>query len=59
MWRDAEALRQFVQHTPHDKVMKGLLPDMRQTEFVRWKAKGSTVPLDWDAAKERIRERQT
>lgn len=58
VWEDAEALRRFVRHTPHDKVMKDLLPDMGQTEFVRWKAKGSSVPLDWGAAKERIRERQ-
>jgi quinol monooxygenase YgiN len=59
VWEDAEALRRFVQNTPHDKVMEDLLPDMAQTEFVRWEAKGSSVPPDWGAAKERIRGRQT
>jgi hypothetical protein len=57
VWEDAEALRRFVQQTPHDKVMEDLLPDMGQTAFVRWKAKGASVPPDWVAAKERIRER--
>jgi hypothetical protein len=59
VWEDAEALRRFVHRTPHDEVMRDLLPDMEQTEFVRWKAKGSSVPPDWGAAKERVRERQT
>jgi hypothetical protein len=57
VWEDAEALRRFVQQTPHDKVMEDLLPDMGQTAFVRWKAEGSSVPPDWITAKERIRER--
>lgn len=59
VWEDAQALRRFVEKTPHDKVMKDLLPDMGQTEFVRWKEQGSSVPPDWGAAKERIRELQT
>ena len=59
VWEDAEALRSFVHHTPHDKVMIDLLPDMGQTEFVQWKARGTTIPPDWRAAKERVRERQT
>ena len=36
-----------------------LLPEMGQTEFVQWKAKGASVPPDWGAAKERVRELQT
>jgi hypothetical protein len=59
VWEDAEALRSFVHRAPHEKIMKDQLPDMRQTEFVRWKAKGSSVPPDWGAAKERVRERRT
>ncbi len=59
VWEDAEALRRFVHRAPHEKIMRDLLPDMRQTEFVRWKAKGSSVPPDWGAAKERVRERRT
>ena len=59
VWEDAQALRRFVHHKPHDKVMTDLLPDMGKTEFVRWKASGSSIPPDWGAAKERVRERQT
>jgi heme-degrading monooxygenase HmoA len=58
VWEDAEALRRFVHRDPHDEVMRDLLPDMGQTEFVRWKASGSSVAPAWEAAKERIRERQ-
>src|SRR4028119_2516103 len=56
---DAVALRRFVHRAPHEEIMRDPLPDMRQTEFVQWKAKGSSVPPDWDAAKERVRERRT
>ena len=59
VWEDTEALRRFVHRTPHDEVMRDLLADMGKTEFVRWKARGSSIPLDWGAAKERVRERQT
>jgi hypothetical protein len=58
VWEDAEALRRFVRRDPHDGVMRDLLADMGRTEFVRWKAKGSSVPPDWGAAKRRVRERQ-
>jgi Domain of unknown function (DUF3291) len=58
VWEDAEALRRFVHRNPHDEVTRDLLPDMGRTEFVRWQASGSSVPLDWEAAKERVRERQ-
>src|SRR5918999_3242814 len=59
VWEDAEALRRFVHRSPHDEVMRDLLADMGQTEFVRWKARGPSIPLDWEAGKERVRERQT
>jgi hypothetical protein len=59
VWEDAQALRSFVHRTPHDEVMRDLLVDMGQTEFVRWQARGSSVPPGWSAAKERVGERQT
>ena len=59
VWEDAQALRRFVHRTPHEEVMKELLSDMGQTEFVRWKQSGSSIPPDWGAAKKRVRERQT
>ena len=58
VWEDAEALRRFVHRNPHDETMTALLPDMGQTAFVRWQAKGSSVPPDWSAAKERVRSQQ-
>jgi hypothetical protein len=58
-WKDAQALRRFVHRTPHDEIIGDLLPEMGQTEFVQWKAQGSSVSPDWGAAKERVRERQT
>ncbi len=33
--------------------------EMGQTKFVWRQAQGSSVPPDWGAAKERVRERQT
>ena len=59
VWEDAQALRRFVHRRPHEEVMKELLSDMGQTEFVRWKQSGSPIPPDWGAAKKRVRERQT
>ena len=59
VWEDAEALRRFVHRTPHGGIMGDLLPDMGQTEFVRWQVKGSSVPLGWGAAKGRVLERRT
>jgi hypothetical protein len=59
VWEDAQALRRFVHRTPHDEIMGDLLPEMGQTEFVQWKAKGASVPPDWGSAKERVRELQT
>ena len=58
VWEDAQALRRFVHRNPHDEIMRDLLPDMGRTEFVRWQTKGSSVPLDWRGAKDRVRELQ-
>src|SRR4028118_2059335 len=59
VWEDAEALRRFVHRTPHEEIMRDLLPDGGRAEFARGRAKGSSVPRDWGAAKERVRERRT
>lgn len=57
VWEDEEALRRFVQRTPHSRVMVDLLPDMGQTEFFSFKVDGSSIPPDWQDAKRRMRER--
>ncbi len=44
----------FVHELPHGKIMQMLAPHMHKTQFVQWKAKGSDLPLSWDAAKARM-----
>jgi hypothetical protein len=53
-WRDEGALRSFVQHPPHLRVMAALAPHMGETKFVRWPVRGSQLPLQWDDALARI-----
>jgi heme-degrading monooxygenase HmoA len=50
VWKDEDALRAFVQHPPHVRVMTALAPHMDKTQFVRWMVKGSQLPLRWDDA---------
>jgi len=57
VWEDEESLRRFVQRTPHGRVMMDLLPDMGQTSFLPFKVDGSSIPLDWESTKRRMRER--
>jgi|SRR5437870_5761296 len=52
-WEDETSLMDFVQHTPHAEIMDALAPHMERTGFVRWKVKGSELPLNWHEAKAR------
>jgi hypothetical protein len=49
-WESEAALRAFVQSQPHQRIMTVLAPHMDKTNFVRWKVKGSDLPLLWDDA---------
>ena len=53
-WKDEAALRAFVQHPPHVRIMTALTPHMDETKFVRWTVKGSELPLRWDDALRRL-----
>lgn len=53
-WENAEALRAFVQHPPHVRIMAALTPHMDKTRFVRWRVQGSQLPLRWDDALRRL-----
>ena len=53
-WENKDALRAFVQHPPHVRIMTALTPYMDKTKFVRWGVKGSDLPLDWDDALRRL-----
>jgi hypothetical protein len=57
VWEDEEASSRFVQQTPHSRVMTGLLPHGGQTEFLRFRVDGSSVPPSWEEARRRMRER--
>ena len=50
VWRDGDALRAFVHHPPHVRVMAGLAPYMdRRSSCSGW-SRGSQLPLRWDDA---------
>jgi quinol monooxygenase YgiN len=53
-WKNDAALRAFVQHPPHVRIMTALNPHMGETKFVRWTVKGSELPLLWEDALNRF-----
>jgi quinol monooxygenase YgiN len=53
-WNSEAALRTFVNHPPHVRIMTALTPYMDKTDFVRWMVKGSELPLQWDDALRRF-----
>jgi quinol monooxygenase YgiN len=53
-WKDEAALRAFVQHTPHVRLMAALAPHMGETKFVRWTVKDFQLPVRWDDALRRF-----
>ena len=57
VWEDEASLRRFVQQRPHSRVMTDLILDMGQTEFLRFEVDGSSVPLNWEEARQRMQER--
>src|SRR6266567_1625196 len=50
VWENEAALKTFVRNPPHVRIMASLTPQMREPKFVRWKVKGSELPLLWDDA---------
>lgn len=54
VWKNDDALRAFVQHPPHVRIMTALGPHMDKTQFVHWTVKGSELPLRWDDALQRL-----
>ena len=50
VWEDEAALKAFVRYPPHVRIMAALAPHMRETKFVRWRVKGSELPLRWEDA---------
>jgi heme-degrading monooxygenase HmoA len=56
VWESEEALRAFMVESPHVEVMKDLAPQMAETHFVQWTARGSAKPPSWDEALARLAE---
>jgi quinol monooxygenase YgiN len=57
VWKNEDALRAFVQHPPHVRIIAALAPHMDKTKFVPWMVKGSQLPLQWDDALHRLADR--
>jgi Domain of unknown function (DUF3291) len=54
VWRDGDALRQFVRTSPHVELMKSLLPVMGPTKFVEWTVTGADGRPTWSDALTRL-----
>jgi len=54
VWEDDQALADFVQATPHGRIMEQLAPHMGRTRFEQWRARAEDMPLDWRSARERV-----
>ncbi|MGO9840850.1 MAG: hypothetical protein ACLPZF_06580 [Candidatus Acidiferrales bacterium] len=50
VWKSEDALRGFVRHPLHARIMTALAPHMDETKFVRWTVQGSQLPLQWNDA---------
>jgi len=53
-WTDDAALSRFARELPHRAVVARLRPDMGSTRFVTWRCSGSTIPVSWDDAVQRL-----
>ncbi len=53
-WTDRRALDAFVRRMPHLGVMGDLRPHMGPTRFTAWTVLGSTLPISWTEATERL-----
>jgi|SRR5215472_11239344 len=58
-WKNEDALRSFVQHPPHVRIMTAMTPHMGETKFVRWMVKGSQLPLNWEEALRRFADNRS
>jgi len=54
VWRDQQALQDFVGAMPHSRTMQRLAAHMGKSQFAQWTVESREIPLDWSAAKARI-----
>jgi hypothetical protein len=55
-WEDQQSLDNFVRQIPHSEIMQKMIPHMGKSEFAQWPVTTSEIPLDWDAAKSRLKQ---
>jgi|SRR5437016_2660904 heme-degrading monooxygenase HmoA len=54
VWRDQQALMDFVRAMPHSRTMQLLAPHMGKSQFAHWTVESHEIPLDWNNAKARL-----
>jgi len=54
VWQDQNTLMDFVAKIPHGEAMKAMIPHMGSSRFAQWKVAGSSLPLSWDEAMQRL-----
>ncbi|MYT68470.1 MULTISPECIES: DUF3291 domain-containing protein [unclassified Streptomyces] len=54
-WESREALKDFAASAPHGPAAGGLRGQMKDSEFLTWKAPAGDLPLDWEDALRRFR----
>ncbi len=58
-WSDPEAMNRFVHSGQHAAMLTDMAGRLGRPAFVESSTKGSALPLDWAAAKQRLTDRQS
>ena len=56
VWEDRQSLDDFVRQIPHSQIMQKMIPHMGKSEFAEWTVSHAEIPLDWGAAKSRLKQ---
>jgi quinol monooxygenase YgiN len=54
VWEDQKALTEFVAKIPHCEAIRAMTPHMGASKFTQWKVAGSSLPLSWNEAMQRL-----
>jgi len=54
VWEEQKALMESVAKIPYGQAVRALPPPMGSSEFTRWKVVGSSLPLSWNEALQRL-----
>ena len=56
VWEDQKILMEFVAKLPHGEARRDMTPHMGRTRLTRWKVTGSSLPLSWSEAMQRLQQ---